>query len=876
MRPLSDGPAPRRWMRYLNSQVANRRLLFTFTALALLAAKFVHIYAHASAVPSKTLSRWAFSLFAQDVGLIIAIRTLLDPRTSRLWLLFRIPLHLFTTVVVAFNTALAVISITFYSTTKSEIHWRNLGLVSDASSRALVLSGTISFVCVVTANLLLSWLLQNVCFGLFGYATDMAIGIFALPWYIVRLFYPRKSKYLEIPQQDVESAAKESYDDSAASESSGLSDRSSRPPLFLTRLLQALLSLLRIRITISTAELILKTFIYMGVLGVLLAITILAFKRPNEATLTFLSWTTALLPFVDISSTSPVLQNLKPIYAEGLENKWNNLTALTPPVEFEWLTTNEPLTGFEDWFMNGKHYNAVADPMRVSNLDEPVITSLQESLEDIKVRHVLFVALESTRNDVFPLKKDGLIWNRIADTYSDKEIPDDVEEFLSNLTPNAKYITGDYDDGFDPDSKKPQPKRGGINFSNAYTTATYTLKSLVGSICGITPLVADFNLDHLHHPYQPCLPHIFEALNQIDHSDDDESGPFANAKWQSYFFQTATLQFDSFDKLMAKIGFPENNTIDTEYLRSKNAKHGPVSNPNTNYFGFEEEPLEDYIRDAFTSAKENNERVFLSHITSTTHHPFVLPESEEKVTLGKGLDDISDYVNTVGYVDKWLKKLMDLLEELEVADETLIIFTGDHGLTMPENDKLSTYYNPGNGANHVPLVVSHPKLPAITVDDPVSSSQILPTILDMLLETKSLDKTSSRAANDLVNNYEGQSLIRPLQFSSNETGEGNWQFVVINPGRGMVSVRDTRDPEWNFVAPLVENVEWGLTNIHDDPREQHTVQAMSFNAFLQDVEQTFGVERAKWAEEAAFKVRWWFEDNNKRWRYGLYAAGEQL
>jgi phosphoglycerol transferase MdoB-like AlkP superfamily enzyme len=89
------------------------------------------------------------------------------------------------------------------------------------------------------------------------------------------------------------------------------------------------------------------------------------------------------------------------------------------------------------------------------------------------------------------------------------------------------------------------------------------------------------------------------------------------------------------------------------------------------------------MRDVIVSAVENNERLFLSHFTSTTHHPWSVPSDypREDYWGPDGLvtshDDINDYLNTVRYVDNWLGEILTLLEETGIANETLVVFVGD-------------------------------------------------------------------------------------------------------------------------------------------------------------------------------------------------------
>lgn len=849
--------APRRFAIGLCMRLANRRFVFTVAALAVLSAKFVHIYDHLSAVPGFQLKRWGLSFFAQDVAVLIFIRLLLDHWVSGLTSKPRFLVNILTAVAILYNISIGMVSVSFYLAAGAEIHWRNAALATDSSSWGLLLSGFMSFILVFCLIVLFSWLLQDVYYGFFGYAADIVNWPFAFVYRSMRRV--ALPQYSQIPQLDVEYAVK---DDGPLED-----DIYAKTLNTVCQLLQPLFDKVRIHLTSSKISFALNIVAYVLTTVALLALLSLAIARPNDGSLIFLSWATALIPFVDFSSSSPTLQELPSHYGTGIQYSWDNRSALAEPPSFNWLP--EALNGFDDWYTGEKHYNADSDPMKISNLDGLLLPTLEDKLRDIPIQHVMLFFLESTRNDIFPIKKDGLIWNRLAETWPNNELPLEVQEKMANLTPTANYITGDYNDGFDHDeaSKK---KRGGVRFTNAHTTGTYTLKSLVGTLCGVAPLIADFNLDIKHHLYQPCLPHIFDALNKLD-VPEEVSHPYGNAKWHSYHYQAATTHYDKQDLLMSQIGFLEANTIDREYLKSPTAKHGAVDLPMINTFAFEEDPLEEYIRDVFIDAKDKNERVFLSHLTSTSHHAFKMPKHEPYLPMANGIDMFSHYVNSEGYDDKWIRKVLNVLDEQGVANETLIVFVGDHGLSMPENDIVSPYYNPSIGIDHVPLILSHPMLPAFDVDDAVHSSQILPTILDILLETDSLNNASRQAATDLVRNYEGQSLIRPLRKFSTETGQGNWQFTLVNPGRAVLTARDARYPERHLVIPVIDNVEWRLSNITADPREQNAVQGFDFLSFLRRVKREFGDEVAAWVEEGAFMSRWWVEENSKRWRYGPYA-----
>ncbi|RGP78849.1 hypothetical protein FLONG3_3048 [Fusarium longipes] len=855
----------------LTSRLANRRFAFALSTLTLIASKGIHLHNHMSSVAPKRMILFFFSFFTQDIILLLFIRLLLSHWVPSFPGKLRFCVTALASCLIVYNVALGLVSVSFYIVAGSEIRWRNIGFIADPSARAIMMSGFTAFLGVLTLCLCLSGVLQSACYGLFGWGGDIINWPLTFVWRKIGFFASRRKSYDQLPQRESlpqwndGSETGSSHDDYSDDEYK----EKARLPLTSPRRSSTGLTAGGMSSKRSKCMRFLRFLPYPIVTILLTALFTLTFLRPKDPSLIFLSWTTGLLPFVDFASTASFLDDLPSVFGKGVQHKWDDLTALTQPEPLDWLPKGTPIVpidgpaGFRDWYEKKPHYNAKSDPLKISNLEEPVRESLQGKLKDINVRHVIMFFLESTRNDVFPIKKDSLIWNRFADTFPDKKLPQEVQDKLASLTPTANFITGDYDDGFEHADK---PKRGGIHFTNAHTAGTYTLKSMTATICGMSPLVADFNLEHSHHLYQPCLPQIFTAMNIAEIKDAKKT---KEDKWNSYFFQAATLAYDNQMSLMRAMGFSANHSIGREYLRSDLAKHGPVTLPNINEFAFEEDPLEDYINDIFDDAARDKSRVFLTHLTSTSHHRFHMPKTEPYTPLAKGLDMMSRYINTIGYDDKWIRKVLDVLDKKGIANETLVIFQGDHGTSLPENDYASPYYNPNIGVDHVPLILSHPQLPPFDVDEAVHSTQILPTILDILLESGSLSENSRKAAADLIGNYEGQSLIRPLNTKNNATGQGQWQFTVTNPGRAMLTVRDARYPNRHLVVPVIENVDWRLTDLTKDPQEHDSVQSLDFTAFIHNVDEKYGREMAEWAEEGAFVTRWFVKENSRRWRFDL-------
>jgi arylsulfatase A-like enzyme len=549
----------------------------------------------------------------------------------------------------------------------------------------------------------------------------------------------------------------------------------------------------------------------------------------------------------------------------------NGCSTLRSPPPFDWLPYKE-IAGFGDWYQDvnstgSLHYDPLSDCFHVSNLREHIIEPIRSSIlgDRVKIKHVIFIIMESAREDVFPLTRDSGIWKRIVETYTDHQIPAEIASSLGYLSKNARYLTDTIPEPGQDDSLG--KRRGAIVASDAYTTSSYTLKSMTGTLCGIEPLTADFNQEYKHHIYQPCIGHILGALNQqITRGPDTED--FTSWPWQSTWMQSVTEDFDHQEQLITNLGF--NKSVTRTVLLDPNAPHYPPKSKDINYFGLPERELKPYLRDALEDAERKQERLFLTHLTSSTHHPWALPKDFlQKQYLGSnsyGYDrKFNRYLNTIGLVDDWLGEIISVLEETGVADETLLVLSGDHGLSMPD-DRGSTYENAHASNFHIPLVISHAGLDSVQIDTPVSAKQLLPTLFDLLISSRSLDEASEAAASDLLPLYEGQSLLRPMHNFS-KAGRRVWHYSIVNPGGSWLAMRSTTE-SFRLAVPLVAELGWRFTNLADDPGEENPIMTFDLYVLVQLVRQRHGRLAAEWATEAASAAKWWVANNRRLWRYG--------
>lgn len=293
----------------------------------------------------------------------------------------------------------------------------------------------------------------------------------------------------------------------------------------------------------------------------------------------------------------------------------------------------------------------------------------------------------------------------------------------------------------------------------------------------------------------------------------------------------------------------------------------------TQMIRFPEPEVYPYMRDAINDAVENKTRLFLSHFTSTTHHPWGTPndftELEYFQTEGvrnRHHGDMNSFLNTVRYVDSWLGDVMDLLNDGGIANETLVVLVGDHGQAFVEDSPASgTYQNSHISNLKIPLVFHHPLLPRIQVEANTTTLSIIPTILDLLVQTRSLNEKDSDVALDLINEYEGQSLIRPYR-STTENGRQAWNFNLINPGGEILSVGSAAVP-YRLILPLRDDFDYKFIDTALDPEETDGITEWEPEMLVEHVRHAHSDHAAQWVAEAEKVGRWWVAERMRLWDY---------
>lgn len=92
----------------------------------------------------------------------------------------------------------------------------------------------------------------------------------------------------------------------------------------------------------------------------------------------------------------------------------------------------------------------------------------------------------------------------------------------------------------------------------------------------------------------------------------------------------------------------------------------------------------------------------------------------------------SPYNGEVAYVDHALGKLFDFLEANGHFDQTVIIFTGDHGESLGEHGEPTHGYFAYNSTLWIPLLISNIGVSSGKIEQNVCHADIFPTICDVL------------------------------------------------------------------------------------------------------------------------------------------------
>lgn len=189
------------------------------------------------------------------------------------------------------------------------------------------------------------------------------------------------------------------------------------------------------------------------------------------------------------------------------------------------------------------------------------------------------------------------------------------------------------------------------------------------------------------------------------------------------------------------------------------------------------------------------------------------------------------YYANISYVDDLLGQMIDALEATGKLDDTVIVFTSDHGDFLGERGlwyKMS-YLEP---SAHVPMLVWNPRrFRARRVKEPVTLADILPT----------LTAIANNGTATLARPVDGRSLY-PLLIGGMEDPEGTAWGEYLAEG-AIAPIYMLRRGPWKFIHSPPDPDQ--LFNLEDDPLERVNLapgHALA-RVFRAEVEAKFDIAR---------------------------------
>ncbi len=240
----------------------------------------------------------------------------------------------------------------------------------------------------------------------------------------------------------------------------------------------------------------------------------------------------------------------------------------------------------------------------------------------------------------------------------------------------------------------------GMKFTNTYVLASHTTKAIWSVSTSVTPSIGPNYLEAIP------MEKPYESLATI----------LARDGYRSAFFEMSKGSFECGPGLAHNLGF------DWAWFREN------LEQPDTNlgYMSGDDCKLIDPATKWLTSKKSP---FLLTIMTAVSHDPFVVPKSFGKPTAktmyGK-------YLQTINYTDHFVDMLYKRLQELGLAQNTLICILGDHGTSFRNKDSV-TRWHPYDEVVRVPWILYWPNhIKPKTITSLSSQLDVTPSILSLL------------------------------------------------------------------------------------------------------------------------------------------------
>ncbi len=172
------------------------------------------------------------------------------------------------------------------------------------------------------------------------------------------------------------------------------------------------------------------------------------------------------------------------------------------------------------------------------------------------------------------------------------------------------------------------------------------------------------------------------------------------------------------------------------------------------------------------------------------------------------------------YADHLFGKVLNKLEEIGEADNTIIVMTSDHGDMLGERGRI-TKYCLYDGSVRVPIILAGPGVPEGRVDDrPAELVDIMPTLLaaagtEVPKELPGNNLLGNAVRNGTFAEMHGQGYEEIQQAPAYMWRTAEWKLILYLPGE-LHSATSRLDEIEGELYHLTEDP-WEMNNLYHDP-----------------------------------------------------------
>ncbi|MHB1483423.1 MAG: sulfatase-like hydrolase/transferase [Saccharofermentanales bacterium] len=209
--------------------------------------------------------------------------------------------------------------------------------------------------------------------------------------------------------------------------------------------------------------------------------------------------------------------------------------------------------------------------------------------------------------------------------------------------------------------------------------------------------------------------------------------------------------------------------------------------------------------------------------------------------LSWGIENLSDdeiksvislYLANIELLDKQVGRLLDTLESQGLTQNTLVIFTSDHGDTCGSHRLIDKHFTMYDDITHVPLIMRWPGM--------LQAGQVRS---DFVSSSVDLATTILSAADVAVpSTFQGMSLLE-------DTGREDIISAYHGGNIGLFTQRMLRNKKWKYVYNATDRDE--LYNLEKDPWEMNN---LIYNEDDSEIVRQMRLRLAEWLESAGDRL----------------------